>query len=243
MTRYDGLTWSGASRDNCTLTLNCYNGHDGIDFSTGGLTGRLVVATAGGRVQFTGVEGGYGYRVRVWHEELGFSTFYAHLLPNIPVQPGQSVQRGQLVGYSGCTGDCDGAHLHFGVYNAQTGGDPIDPYGWGDPQGPDDPWTPDRSYRYLWATRIGVRLSGDFVTKEGTLGAGWHHNYAATSDIALSGSRMGRVSNATGSAKDGEQDDGRAWRGASCLFPRHRPTRRSARSMSGRSGHSGCFLE
>jgi hypothetical protein len=45
------------------------------------------------------------------------------------------------------------------------------------------------------------------VIKEGTLGAGWHHYYEATSDIALSGSRVGRVTDAEGWVKDGDEDE------------------------------------
>ena len=41
-------------------------------------------------------------------------TLYAHL-SKLCVAQGQQVQEGQLIGYSGDTGNCYGAHLHFEV--------------------------------------------------------------------------------------------------------------------------------
>ena len=41
-------------------------------------------------------------------------TLYAHL-SKLCVTQGQQVQEGQLIGYSGDTGNCYGAHLHFEV--------------------------------------------------------------------------------------------------------------------------------
>ena len=40
---------------------------------------------------------------------------------------GGSVNRGQLIGYSGTTGYSTGCHLHFGVYEDGT---PVNPRGW-----------------------------------------------------------------------------------------------------------------
>lgn len=218
--RYDGYEDSssnalctGPTTCYCTLGVNCYNGHSGIDLNTndgsnGGYGYPIVAATAGYVQQVTYSSSGLGTHVRLWHASLGYSTVYAHL-QSIQVQQGQNVSRGDLVGYSGCSGACYGAHLHFGAYDAQSGGDPIDPFGWADPDGPDDPWTPDRDYRYLWATRIGVRQgNGNLVTKEGTLSAGWYNHSVTVSDLAMSGSRIGRVTNSRGYVKDGSQSAG-----------------------------------
>ena len=40
---------------------------------------------------------------------------YAHLLQNVEVNPGDTVTRGQVIGYMGSSGSSTGAHLHFGV--------------------------------------------------------------------------------------------------------------------------------
>lgn len=54
MVRYDGATWTDGSAyiDYCTLTVNCYDGHNGIDY--GLASGSTVVAAASGAVQFIG---------------------------------------------------------------------------------------------------------------------------------------------------------------------------------------------
>ncbi len=141
MTRYDGTTgWS-------------YNGHAGLDYPTGQQTGYNVIASGSGVVQFVGWQNpnpsvGFGFYVRVWHSASNSSTLYGHLSPTSVVSNGQNVSRGQLLGYSGNTGQSTGPHLHFGVYNSQSGWIPMDPYGWSG--GGSDPWGYDIGY--LWTT-------------------------------------------------------------------------------------------
>ena len=43
------------------------------------------------------------------------SYIYLHMLKPTLVRAGERVNAGQLVGYVGCTGSCDGPHLHFEV--------------------------------------------------------------------------------------------------------------------------------
>ena len=66
--------------------------------------------------------GVYGNTVIVDHGS-GISTMYAHC-SRLAVSVGQTVQRGQVVGYVGSTGWSTGPHLHFGVRNY---GRPINP--------------------------------------------------------------------------------------------------------------------
>lgn len=59
----------------------------------------------------------YGNLIRIRHSDYRgkmLETYYAHL-SRICVASGQTVTEGQLIGYSGETGKCDGAHLHFEV--------------------------------------------------------------------------------------------------------------------------------
>ena len=59
----------------------------------------------------------YGNLIRIRHSDYRgkmLETYYAHL-SRICVASGQTVTEGQLIGYSGETGNCAGAHLHFEV--------------------------------------------------------------------------------------------------------------------------------
>ena len=60
--------------------------------------------------------GGYGNVVVINHGN-GYMTLYAHC-SSLAVSEGQTVSRGQTVGYVGNTGNSYGAHLHFEIrYN------------------------------------------------------------------------------------------------------------------------------
>ena len=62
-----------------------------------------------------------GNFVRVRHEDGTIAT-YAHLKHRgVAVAPGARVEAGTLLGYSGATGDANGAHLHFGVSRQERG--------------------------------------------------------------------------------------------------------------------------
>ena len=59
----------------------------------------------------------YGNMVKLRHATYKYGTLetlYAHL-SKLCVAQGETVQEGQLIGYSGDTGNCYGAHLHFEV--------------------------------------------------------------------------------------------------------------------------------
>ncbi|MEK7614182.1 MAG: M23 family metallopeptidase, partial [Patescibacteria group bacterium] len=60
----------------------------------------------------------YGKWVLVRHTN-GLSTLYAHL-SLIKVSPGEAVQKGDILGYSGNTGYSTGPHLHFAVFASQA---------------------------------------------------------------------------------------------------------------------------
>jgi murein DD-endopeptidase MepM/ murein hydrolase activator NlpD len=94
--------------------------HTGVDI--GAPYGATVSACDSGTVAFAGVMSGYGNVIAIDHGG-GFATTYNHL-SGFAVQAGQSVSRGQAVGYVGCTGYCTGPHLHFEV---RINGNPVDP--------------------------------------------------------------------------------------------------------------------
>lgn len=50
----------------------------------------------------------------VWHPSLNGYSGYAHLSRTV-AKSGQTVKRGQLIGYSGSTGNSSAPHLHFEV--------------------------------------------------------------------------------------------------------------------------------
>jgi len=66
----------------------------------------------------------YGWKtnlVKILHDD-GTTAFYYHLLKNsVVVKPGRRVKTGELIARSGCSGWCEGPHLHFDVRKAQAG--------------------------------------------------------------------------------------------------------------------------
>ncbi|MDQ6916151.1 MAG: peptidoglycan DD-metalloendopeptidase family protein [Actinomycetota bacterium] len=94
--------------------------HPGIDIGVG--SGTPIHAAGSGTVALAGPAGGYGNYTCVNHGG-GISTCYAHQSA-IYVSVGQNVSQGQVIGASGCTGMCFGAHLHFEV---RVNGSPVNP--------------------------------------------------------------------------------------------------------------------
>jgi len=85
-------------------------GHRAIDI--GAPTGSAVVAADAGYVSFVGwTDIGYGYLIILDHAN-GYSTYYAHL-SQMYVMVGQQLERGQVIGAVGSTGNSTGPHLHL----------------------------------------------------------------------------------------------------------------------------------
>lgn len=87
--------------------------HKAIDIANKG--GGPILAADGGRVIMAGWpdNSGYGNRIMIDHGN-GYVTLYAHL-SRISVTSGQSVNRGDTIGYMGSTGRSTGTHLHFEI--------------------------------------------------------------------------------------------------------------------------------
>jgi murein DD-endopeptidase MepM/ murein hydrolase activator NlpD len=60
-------------------------------------------------------DGGRGNFVAIYSPADNHSFVYMHMLRPSPVKLGDQVHAGQLLGRLGCTGSCDGPHLHFEV--------------------------------------------------------------------------------------------------------------------------------
>jgi len=97
--------------------------HEGIDIAVG--SGTAVVASAGGTVIVAGWMGGYGNLVVVDHG-YGIATAYGHNT-SLAVGVGQTVGQGQVIAYSGNTGNSTGPHVHFEV---RVNGGAVDPLGY-----------------------------------------------------------------------------------------------------------------
>lgn len=97
--------------------------HEGIDIAVA--EGTPVRAAAAGSVIYAGWMSGYGNLVVVDHAN-GLSTAYAHN-SSVAVAVGQSVAAGEIVSYSGNTGNSTGPHVHFEV---RVNGSAVDPLGY-----------------------------------------------------------------------------------------------------------------
>lgn len=85
--------------------------HQGIDWATP--TGTPVYASSGGTVIYSGWASGYGYCVTIQHPD-GRQTRYAHN-SRLVCSVGQYVSQGQVIAYSGSTGNSTGPHVHFEI--------------------------------------------------------------------------------------------------------------------------------
>lgn len=101
--------------------------HTGLDIS--GPNGGAIRAADGGQVIAAGWKGGYGKTVMINHGNRNgrnLVTLYGHM-SRLAVSIGQSVSKGQVIGYEGSTGYSTGPHLHFEV---RVNGAPVNPLGY-----------------------------------------------------------------------------------------------------------------
>lgn len=96
--------------------------HLGIDFPAP--IGTPIYATGNGKVNISGTERGYGKMVKINHG-YGYETLYGHM-SKIKVKKGQTVKRGEVIGYVGNTGISTGPHLHYEVIKERRPVNPID---------------------------------------------------------------------------------------------------------------------
>lgn len=85
--------------------------HKGLDI--GNSIGIPISSAATGVVIFAGWHGSYGKKIVVYHG-FGYTTVYAHL-NKIQVKVGDEVEKGEVIGTMGNTGNSSGPHLHYEV--------------------------------------------------------------------------------------------------------------------------------
>jgi len=89
--------------------------HTGLDIAGTGY-GSKIYATNNGKVMIAEYHYSYGNYVVINHNN-GYMTVYAHM-SRIAAKVGQTVAKGQVIGYVGCTGSCTGPHVHYEVWKS-----------------------------------------------------------------------------------------------------------------------------
>lgn len=114
---------------NCEITQGYNSNHHANDIVGAGYTLDNVVAHSEGKIIFfqdgydnmSGSVGNasYGNCVKIDHGN-GYYTLYAHMRKGLSVRNGEYVKKGQVLGYMGNSGNANGGHLHFEVWNGKT---------------------------------------------------------------------------------------------------------------------------
>lgn len=101
--------------------------HTGNDYAKAGINGQPIYAAAAGTVSIASYDaGGFGYYVMINHGSINgstYSTLYAHMTRYV-VSKGQTVKKGDVIGYVGSSGAATGPHLHLEV---RVNGTPVNP--------------------------------------------------------------------------------------------------------------------
>jgi len=95
--------------------------HDGVDIAT--RKGTPIRAAEAGRVIYSGRLGDYGKLVILKHAG-SWATVYAHNRRN-RASKGEFVEKGEVIGEVGSSGNASGPHLHFEVRRSNSALDPL----------------------------------------------------------------------------------------------------------------------
>lgn len=99
-----------------TGSISCnfygYKNHNGIDIATN-IGTKVVSSEKGTVIKVEHLEYSYGNYIVIEHQG-GITTKYAHL-SETNVNVGDIVEKGEIIGLSGSTGNSTGPHLHFEV--------------------------------------------------------------------------------------------------------------------------------
>lgn len=104
--------------------------HGGVDLATRGQIGKPIYAIADGVIMQTGYQSpgnpevGFGLRIRISHID-DYESVYAHLSSTAQHDLNQVVRQGDIIGYSGNSGNSSGPHLHFELHRFGLKIDPL----------------------------------------------------------------------------------------------------------------------
>jgi len=115
----DGVLTQGYGYTAYSKKLYATGFHNGIDVASS--YGEAIRAARDGKIIALGSCGRYAYGnwIAIEHDNR-LTTLYAHLSNYGKFRVGDSVKKGDIIGYEGSTGYSTGAHLHFGVYVSET---------------------------------------------------------------------------------------------------------------------------
>ena len=124
------LMWPGTSNVVTSLfgtrmhpVHKVYRTHYGIDLRAS--YGSNVYAADSGTVITAGYSSSYGNYVVIDHGSSGMTTLYAHM-SKLAVKSGNSISKGDVVGYAGNSGTSTATHLHFEVSVNGSRQNPLD---------------------------------------------------------------------------------------------------------------------
>ncbi|MBQ9083669.1 MAG: peptidoglycan DD-metalloendopeptidase family protein [Clostridia bacterium] len=113
-----------ASKKNLGDMFGAGRGHRGIDINGANIYGKTFIAADSGRVAYVSYNDSiYGIYCIIDHGK-GITTLYGHC-SGLLVKKGQTVTKGQKIGYVGESGIATGPHLHFGVLKNGVAIDPM----------------------------------------------------------------------------------------------------------------------
>lgn len=91
--------------------FNEESGHLGTDFSA--KSGNPIFASGSGIVQAAGPDGELGNTIVIDHQN-GYVSSYSHM-KEIRTKKGRTVNKGEIIGTIGETGNANGPHLHYSI--------------------------------------------------------------------------------------------------------------------------------
>lgn len=87
--------------------------HNGVDLTSG--FGTPIKAIGAGKILVSGANNGWGNWAAILHEN-GLVSLYSHINAPIGLANSTPIEKGDIIGFEGATGNTTGAHLHLSLY-------------------------------------------------------------------------------------------------------------------------------